>query len=1821
MTFETAARTAAGAALLAAGLALLAPPAAAQGLEPPARRTVTLADTDLPGGDIRSIFDTSLEFCESACRAEPACRAYTFNQRNNSCFLKREATQAAPYRRALSAVLIDQPAAALARARERQRDLSVLPEAMIAAAHAQALALGRAHPLAETDLAALRRPVAGEWSGARDAETLARHASEANRLDSSFAWAQYARAARAVNDNAVAVPAAINAYLRAADPSEQATALLLLAEALERTGQGRLSVPVLRLAAAAEPDAEIDGRLERAIGLFGFRVSGHEVEADAAEPRVCVSFSEELAEAGVDYARFLRMPERTLPVEVAGSQLCLTGLRHGETFRFTVREGLPSAKGDALVRSSDFEVYVRDRAPAVRFTGRAYVLPRSRNVSVPVVSVNLSEVEIRIFRIGERNLMPTIQDGMLGANLAEWGEGRIAQRIGEEVWRGRAEVARRVNEDVTTALPLGEAVSGFRPGIYVMTARVPGEGEYWEDAATQWFIVTDLGLATASGTDGLHVFVRALSSAAAREGVRLRLLAENNEVLGEAVTDAEGHAVFPPGLLRGQGGMAPALVTAEAVGGAETDFAFLSLREPAFDLSDRGVEGRLPAKAVDVFLSTERGAYRPGETVFATILARDPGVAAVAGLTLTAIVTRPDGKEHARAVLPDAAAGGRVFRMALPPGAQRGTWRLRIHADPKAEALATTAFLVEDFVPERIDFTLAMPEGPVSAEAPPPVTVAAVYLYGAPGAGLAIEGETAVRASRDLPGFPGFQFGLAADEFAPRFQSLEGGLETDAAGNAEVPLALPEIPSTSRPLTVTTHVRLAEGSGRPVERTIARPLAPQGLLLGIRPLFDGVLAENDLARFEVVAVGQDLARTEGGRVGWTLSRIETDWQWYRLDGNWYYEAQTRRTRVANGEVTVAAEGTVRIEAPVTWGRYELRLVTLGGEARAAASTEFYAGWYVPSASADTPDVLAVGLDRPAYAPGDTARLRLVARDAGTVLVRVMGETLVDMRAVEVGAGESFVDIPVTEAWGPGAYVTATLLRPMDEAARRGPNRAIGLVWAGVAPGDRRLRAEFAGPAEADPRGPLEAVLRVEGARPGDAVYATIAAVDLGILNLTGFAPPDPSGYYFGQRKLGMELRDLYGRLIDGLQGDPGRLREGGDGDLTRPMDVPPLEELVAQFAGPLRVGEDGTVRARFDIPDFNGTVRLMAVVWSERAVGEASRDVLVRDPVVVTAGTPRFLAPGDRARIRLDLAHAAGPAGEVLVEVAAGPGLAVPSDRATARVALAEQGRASLSVPVTAMAVGDPTITVTVTTPDGRRLVKTQRLPVRANDPAIARTTRLTLAPAGGRLVLDENAFEGILPGTGRATLAVGPLARFDVPALLEALDTYPYGCTEQITSRALPLVYLDGVAASMRLASREGVRERVAEAIQAVLGNQTGAGAFGLWRPEEGDLWLDSYVTDFLSRARAAGHAVPETAFRLAVQNLRNRLAYAQDFEKGGEDIAYALLVLARENAAAIGDLRYYADIKAAAFATPLAKAQLGLALAYYGDQVRADAMFALADRELRAAAPDDRGWRMDYGSSVRDAAAILALAVEARSEAVDREALARIVAPAGSNLRWRSTQENAWTLLAAHALIGEVRAGGVTIDGRPAEGPLVRLLEQGRGEAVTVLNSGPAPLDAVISAFGVPDQPEPAGGDGYRIERSFHTLDGAAVDPALVPRSERLVVVLTVTPERDRNARLIVNDPLPAGFEIDNPNLIRGGDTARLAWLDAGDVARHAEFRSDRFLAAVDWSGAAPFRLAYIVRAVSPGTFHLPAASVEDMYRPEFRARTASGEITVTD
>ena len=1805
-------------------LGLAAPALAAE-----ARQVVTTPNSDYFGFDLRSEQNITLDQCKTTCLGDTSCRAFTYNTKAKWCFLKSDFATIKPFNGAIAGKVVnisgDPDIGAPA-------ELTFFPAWMVnEATDMRARLTNGSVKIGEEGLVGLTEGadnamLTGDPRGAMAKLTTA----VATSPDDGNLWLKLSRAILAIsaangqetaNFQRDSTGAAYNAYKLSRTGPARADALATLALGLDRRDLYRPALQAYEASLALVNSAGVRADYEDLKARKGFRVVEHTVEADTAAPRICAQFSEDLVKVGVDYSTFVTVDDAApKSVEASGRQVCVGGLEHGHHYRVTFRPGLPAAIGEVIASPVVLSIYVQDRGPSARFTGDSFVLPSTARRGIPVVTVNMDVAAMKLFRIGDRSLAQLLSGYQFLRQLDGYDISNIGDQLGAPVWQGEMQIANELNKEVTTSFPVDEALPDRKPGVYVLTAQPKDDrSETWTSRATQWFVVSDIGLSTYTGQDGLNVFARSLGSAKPIADVELTLLARNNEILGTGKTDAEGRATFNPGLTRGEGGMVPAVLMASRAG---QDFVFLDMTKAGFDLSDRGVAGRAAPGALDVYAWTERGIYRAGETVHVAALARDGSAKAVENLPLTFIFSRPDGVEDRRMVSDGAAAGGHAVDLGLSSAAMRGTWSVSIYTDPKQPAVATQSFLVEDFVPDRIEFDMTADKTEIAAREPAEVTVDGRFLYGAPAAGLALEGEVTLTTKRDWDAFKGYYFGLADEDQGEATRlPLDGLPVVGDDGKAVFPVEVDALPASTRLINAAVTVRMREAGGRAVERALDIGIRPTSTMIGIRPDFSGdEVPEGGTAKFSVIASDIEGKRVDLTGAQWSLVKIERDYQWYRSGNYWNYEPITHTRSVANGTFDLKTGTEAVVSQVVDWGRYRLQVET-ADPAGPVTSYEFDAGWYVPSTSTETPDGLEIALDKDSYAPGEVARLKVSPRFAGEVFVAIGAEKLLTTVSASIPEGGATVDIPVGADWGAGAYLTATLYRPGDSIESRMPARAIGVKWLKVDPGAKQLSVELAAPEKSMPRSTLSIPVAVTGAAPGSDAYVTVAAVDVGILNLTKYKAPDPEGWFFGQRRMGIELRDLYGRLIDGSLGATGRLRTGGDGGGLVADGSPPTEKLVAFFAGPVRLDADGRTVVDFDIPQFNGSVRIMAVAWTKDAVGHGTQDVIVRDPIVVTAGLPRFLAPGDGSTLRLDIANTDAPDGDYDLAIETTGDLSTGSVAKPSKVTLKAGKRQTLTVPLIAQTPGEATVTVRLSKADGPTVEQVLSIPVRPA--AVPLTTRMVvdLGPNGQSVRIDRELLAASLLQGASVSVGVSQSAAFDVASLLMQLDRYPYGCAEQTTSRALPLLYVSEMAKDVGLADEPELKDRIQDAVYRVLNYQSSSGSFGLWGPGSGDLWLDAYVTDFLSRAREKGYKVPDQALMQGLTNLQNSLAYDIDIEDRGSEIAYALYVLSRNRKASIGDLRYYADTQVEAFTSPLAVAQLAASLALYGDAQRSEQTFQAA-LQLAKTTTDYDWTRSDYGSKLRDSAAMLALAAESKPLPTVVPELIRMVTAERANVRWTSTQDDAWMLLAARALQAGNSAISLTVNGSPYTGAYSREMtgEEVLAQPLVVANTGRNPVQAVITTVASPAEPLPAGGDGFTIERTYYRLDGTEANVTEVTQNERFVVVLRINEENSWASRILVNDMLPAGFEIDNPRLVSSADLTNFAWLQRTDAA-HLEFRDDRFIAAFNREdgGDRNIVLAYVVRAVTPGTYVHPAAGVEDMYRPQYSARTASGMMQV--
>ncbi len=594
----------------------------------------------------------------------------------------------------------------------------------------------------------------------------------------------------------------------------------------------------------------------------------------------------------------------------------------------------------------------------------------------------------------------------------------------------------------------------------------------------------------------------------------------------------------------------------------------------------------------------------------------------------------------------------------------------------------------------------------------------------------------------------------------------------------------------------------------------------------------------------------------------------------------------------------------------------------------------------------------------------------------------------------------------------------------------------------------------------------------------------------------------------------------------------------------------------------------------------------------------------MRDPLVAEALLPRFLAPGDTARLGVLLQNLELPPGPVEVRITASGAVALAGVDAMQ----ATLGSGEKAVEATTLRAGDAgegRIVLDVTGPGGFFARHEISLPVHPARGRVVAVAGAEVAP-GAEASVAPDAAGAFVPGTWTASLSLGGAVRYGVAGLVQALADYPFSCLEQVTSRGLPLAMLpDGAVAG---ADRTG---RLEAAVERVLDHQRFDGAFGLWSSEgEAQAWLTAYTADFLLRAKQAGAAVPQLPLDRALAWLADEVTSPPADAEGRAAQAYAVYVLARAGRAPAGAIRVMAASEDE-LPTPLARAQLAASLARIAQP---DAAAVL----LRAsfAAPGRKVWFGDYGSALRDQLATAVLVKESGTNAVAASAL--VAALPGTDLEPQAlnTQEQAWAAAAAAVLGAGTPPVSARVDGRDVpRTPLVTLPLKG---AARVRNTGAAPLWESVSVSGVPSVAPPASRNLMQVRRRFFDQRGGAVNPDKLPQNTVFVLLLEGSAEDGQRHQAMLRAGLPAGWEI--AGRLPEGKIPGMDWLGELTAVNTEAAADDRFAAAFDLTAATTgFRLAVLLRAVTPGEYEYPGSELADMYRPAVYARQNAVRVSV--
>ena len=1540
-----------------------------------------------------------------------------------------------------------------------------------------------------------------------------------------------------------------------------------------------------------------------------------------------------------------------------GLVLRFPSVEAAKDYEVTLKAGLSAADGTRLGKDDTRKVHTGELDPAVGFASQGSVLPARESRGLPVVSINVPEVDVEFLRVSEKQLPKFFAEYQRGGRRGSWdldseyGDSTPLGKLAEPVYLNRFVLGGKPNERVLTYLPIQDIRELQDPGLYF--AVMKRTGKFAGEFETAFFTVSDIGLHTRAYKDKLFVHTASLQDGSATGSVELKVLDARGEAVLAGKTDGNGNALLNYTLDAGH-----VLVATRG-----KDVSMLPFNQPALDLSEFAVAGREQAW-FDVFAWSGRDLYRPGETVRISALLRDndgrpvPAPKQGGGQPVFLRLKQPDGKVFRETRLQPGAQGYFSFEQAIPTEAPTGRWQVEFRTDPASkEAVQGMTLRIEEFLPERMKLDLDAAQPVLKPGEALKLKATAAYLYGAPASGNRFTAKLAVAIEQHpLDQLPGYFFGDPTMELPKDAKDI---IDTTLPENGvlQEDIALPAEAKPRSPIAAIVSGSVYETGGRTVNRTLKRVLWPANALVGIRPLFDdkdGADA-NANAGFEVVRVDAGGKPQPGKGLKATLVRELRDYHWnYDEDGGWDYDFTRRFENVQTRSIDAGASAA-RFDFPVEWGEY--RIDVLDPATGLTMRYPFRAGWSWgddnrgPDAR---PDRVKLALDRSGYRAGDTVEVTVTPPHAGRGVLLVESDRLLYVHEIELKGAEGKVAgrfrIPVTQDWERhDVYITALVLRGGSAASQVTPARAIGVAHVPMRRDERRVAVGLKVAAQTRPQQELPVTVSVPQLA-GQQAHVTVSAVDVGILNITRFPVPDANAHFFAARRLATDAWDVYGRVIEAFAGGTARLRFGGDMALEAlPQARRPTARVqtVDLFSGPVALDAQGNARLKLALPDFNGSLRVSALVYSDDRYGKRDAEVLVRAPVVAEAGMPRVLAPGDRGAVALDVQNFSGKAGRFRVRVEGEGPLAVTDGER--HLELDDGAKATLEFPLLAKP-GHGVAQVRVRVDGGGYAVdRRYDLPVRAAWPGVLRGRSQVLA-AGEPLVLDASLAQGLIADTVQAHLRISASPPLPFASALRGLFDYPYGCAEQTTSKGYAALVMDadtagrlGVPAlepAMRRARMEGAFGRLA-AMQARNGH------FSMWGGDSGqsEPALTPYIAEFLLDAREAGFAVPEVVLQKSLDRLSEDLLSGDPQFYGREHRehlrfayrAHAGYVLARVNRAPLGTLRALYDKEKDRSLTGLPLVHLGLALGLQGDGKRGAA--AIADGFGRD--PEQRPLALwDYGSRIRDEALMLALLHERGRADPKFDArvidLARVVQARrdsdGAGRLWLSTQEQ----MALARLGKAMQAGG----GRSLSG---RWLVAGDASTVAPVAAFSRTLDHAALARGV--RFEPDGGPYYvslevagiprqapaedkrrvGIVRDWFLPDGSPWKGGALKEGQVLVARLTLQAEQAMPDALVV-DLLPAGLEAENLNL---GDSAQwdgvqvegVALSDRGEQAdlRHEEYRDDRYVAALKLEQGATARLYYLVRAVTPGTYTVPPPQAEDMYQPTLRGTGAARPATL--
>ncbi len=1537
--------------------------------------------------------------------------------------------------------------------------------------------------------------------------------------------------------------------------------------------------------------------------------------------------------------------------------------------RVTVDGAVRSSGGQRLGEKAEASLTFSSEKPQVRFVGKGVILPENDRLTIPIEAVNVKSVQVTAFQVYEKNLGQFLQTNKLDGSTE-------LTRVGRTLWRKTIPLSgvdlgkwNRYSLDasellrahpgslfrLTLTLNRGNSVYACseEAGQVPLPAEEPlsndedlkvNESSGWDFAEdyyggqhASWadrrdpckdayyrfgegvrdsrnFLASNLGLIAKQGSgDRVRVTTTDLKTGQPLAGVQVTLLNFQNRPIGKGTSDAQG-------LVTVAASGVPFYLFAEKEG--QKGYLKLSAGN-ALPVSHFDVGGQKVDKGVKGTLYGERGVWRPGDDIFLTFVLQDREEAIPANHPVTLELYNPKGQLIQSVTNTTPVGDFYPFRLKTAETDLTGDW------NAKARLGGMTfekSLKIETVVPNRLKVELDFGGEVIYRSAKPlKATLFGQWLHGATASGL--KADVSVRLAPRPTSFGRFTdyiFDDPAREFTGERQVVFEG-KLDEQGYARFQPEILADKGAPGMLTAQFTSRIFEEGGAFSTSSQSFPFHPYENYLGIKlPKGDqtrGMILTDVKHKVEIASLSAKGEPVSLDKVQVTLYKIDWKWWWDKSgDSLARYASASHSNRLQQAVVsTREGQGSWELEVKYPdWGRYMIRACDLKGEH--CTGQVFYMDWPGWAGRAQEEKgmgaaVLTLTTDKPLYSVGETATIHLPEAKQGRALVSIEnGSTILEQRWLELSAGQSSFQLPVTRAMAPNVYVSVTLVQPHAGKQNDRPIRLYGVVPVKVEDPETRLEPWLKVADELRPES--TAVIEVAEAKGRGMTY-TLALVDEGLLGLTNFKTPDLHQAFYRKEALGVRTWDLFDEVVGAYGGELERiLALGGDeeGDEDEKKESRRRFPPVVKFLGAFQLKAGETRRHEVKLPQYVGAVRVMLVAGEKGAYGKTEKSALVRAPLTLLSTLPRVLGPGEELQVPVSVFVMDPQIRDVELSVTTdghfevvgpdrvtvsfkGPGDELGFLRLKVKDAL---GKGSVRFrAVSGQHQAEQTVHIDVRSPNARAVRQQQGVV----EPGSQWSTRLL--PHG-------------LPGTNRVRLEVSAVPPINLDHRLGYLIRYPHGCIEQTTSGAFPQIYLPAMVKLDKEARAETERN-VQAGIERLRLFQRPDGAFAYW-PGAGPAhpWATTYAGHFMVEAKRLGYQVPA---QMLADWIDHQKSLAQSWVGGTDqsslDQAYRLYTLALAGAPEVGAMN---RLRESGSLSNIARWELAAAYRLVGQAGAAKELTSKAD--LSVAEYERSG--DTFGSSLRDRSMLLIALVLQEEKAKAKEMADRISSELTAD-RWQSTQSVSFALMAMARFVEQSGSGenfkfayGIG-GGAPqevtADKPIFSRELTGFPEAgaeVTLKNAGGRTLYVTLSSEGIPRAgEEEAARQGISVEVRFLDAKGNAIRPERLEQGADLVAEVKVRNLTDREFQNIaLSQIVPSGWQIHNPRFEGEAPRAEIDYQDIRDDRLYTYFN---LKARQEKSFTALFNASFL------GRYYLPGWGAEAMYDATQNGRVKGGWVEV--